>query len=192
MDDTDKLCAHFLTLGIDAQKLRKHPLEKAGIWGVLTRERHGKLVQVAGKNIKYGNVIKGSDPQVTVPTYQLDFLVPLRDTPSRLCRAKLRIKTESFWSTKIVDIEWKGETLADKLNGDLNLKQRLSEELRLNKWFVIEITPWPAYQSAKLKTRAPGEGEGFDFLSRNMFDCLDQIAACVIEVNNLSEEVDGE
>lgn len=187
MDEAvDKLCTHFLTLGIDAEKLHKHPLERAGVWGVLTRERHGSLVRVAGNNIGFVNVIKvsseGGPPGVGAGTaYHLDYLVPLRDAPSRSCRAKLKTKCRSLWSTEIVDIEWKGETLADTLNDDLTLKQRLSEEFRLNKPLTIEITPWPAYQCAKLKTRAAGTG--FHFPSRNMFDCLDRIAGHVIEVN---------
>ena len=175
----DKLCTHFLTLGIDAEKLHKHPLEKAGVWGVLTRERHGSLVRVAGKNIGYVSVLKASSEQGTA--YHLDYLVPLRDTPSHLCRAKLTEKHRAFWSSEIVDIEWKGETLADSLNHDLTLKQSLLEEFRLSKPFSIDITPWSAYQSAKLKTRAAGTG--FHFPSRNMFDCLDRIAAHVIECN---------
>ena len=187
MNEADKLCTHFLSLGIEAEKLRKHPLEKAGVWGVLTRTSYPCRVRVAGKNIGYVGVIKASSEYGTA--YHLDYLVPLKDTPSPLCRAKLRTKTQSFGSTDIIDIEWKGETLADTLNGDLNLKQRLLEEFRLNKPLTIEITPEPAYQSARLKTRAGGTG--FHFPSRNMFDCLDRIAAHVIKTAELLNEGAG-
>lgn len=145
----DKLCTHFLTMGIDAEKLRRHPLERAGVWGVLTRERGlAPLAKVAGKNISYVMVQKVSSeagPRAGTH-YLLDHLVPLRETPSRLCRARLGTKTKSFWSTEIVDIEWKGETLANTLNDDLTLKQRLLEEFQLNKPLTIEITPRLAYQ----------------------------------------------
>ena len=187
-EGADNLCAHFLALGIEAKRLHKHPLEKAGIWGILTRERRGKLVRVVGKNIGYVDVYKledlGTQYSSGAKAWFCDYLVPLRERSSRLCRAKLGKKNRSFWSTEIVDIEWKGETLADMLNGDLTLEQRLLEEFQLNRPLEIKITPWPAYQCAKLKTRAAGTG--FHFPSCNMFDCLDRIAGHVVKVASAS------
>ena len=190
----DELCTHFLTLGIDAEKLHKHPLQKPGVWGLLTQPQLGGwLVRVAGKNIGYVIVLKRSSGEegFAGTAYHLDYLVPLKDTPSRLCRAKLeeKHKSKSFWSTEIVDIEWKGETLADRLNGDLNLKQRLLEEFRLNKSLSIKITPEPVYQSARLKISFSGFGSYFP--SRKMFDCLDRIAGHVINTAELLNKGTG-
>jgi len=166
-------------------------MEKAGIWGMLTRERHGKLVQVIGKNIGYVCIQKVSN-EYGDTAYYFDYLVPLTDMRSHLCQAKLKTKTESFWSRKIVDIEWKGETLADMLNGDLSLKQSLLEEFQLNKPdtpFNIKITPWRTYRCARIKTAV--KDTGFPFPSKSMFDCLDTIAAHVIKTAELLNEGTG-
>jgi len=165
----DKLCAHLLASGIQAELLHEHPLQKVGA----KRGKSLGLVQVTGKNIGYVNLIKRSEYSLlagrALEEYYLEYLVPLRDIPSSLCWAALRTRTRSLLSREVVDIEWGGGSLADTLNGDLALKQRLLTEFRLNRPLGIEIAPEPVYRCIRIETdhRLP---------SGRLFDCLDRVA----------------
>jgi len=180
----DRLCAHFLVLGMRASILEKHPLQKVGGGNSLG------LVQVAERNIGYVNVLKYIDEGTAY--YYLDYLVPLKDIPSGLCWAELHTKKRGLLRREVVDIEWRGGTLADTLNGDLTLKQNLLIELRRNGPLDIQIAPEPVYRCVRIETESV-RIEAELCISAGMFDCLDRIAGLiqkhVAEVNSRPEEV---
>lgn len=180
----DKWCNHLLALGIPAEILRGHPLQKVGASGAKSLG----LVQVAGRNIGYVSVIRASEGfrESTHAEYYLKYLVPLGETPSSLCRAGLVTKKRGLLQREVVDIEWGGGTLADTLNGDQSLKQSLLMEFRLNGPLEIVIAPEPIYRCIVIET-------GLHLPSGNLFDCLDRIAKLatehVTEVNSQPEQV---
>lgn len=185
----DELCAHFLHLGIQAEMLRGHPLQKVGArkeFGI-KRESLG-LVQVAGKNIGYVAIIRetiggGKERYIR---YDFEYLVSLGEIPSSLCWAKLDTQKRGLFRRKVVDIEWRGGTLANTLNGDLSLKDSLLMEFRLSRPLDIVVAPEPVYQCTRIETPR-------HLPSGNLFDCLDRIAghipSHVTEANSRPEKV---
>lgn len=188
-DETaDKLCTDFNSLGIQAEIVHGHPLQEVGAKQSFTEWWGGGkksigLIQVAGKNISYVNVIRlySNVPQGYVE-YYLEYLVPLRDTPSSLFfKTELKKRTRSWFSREVVDIQWKGGTLADTLNGDPSLKEILLTHLRQNSQLKIEIFAEPGYRCASIETMGVQKERWLRKpiirpLSRSMFDCLDRIA----------------
>lgn len=177
----DKLYAHLLNLGLQAELMRGNPLQKVG--AIKGKSKSLGLIQVSGKNIGCVNMIKerriGEEWSIF---YYLDYIVPLKEIPSILYRASVETKTKGFFRDKVVDIKWRGHALADALNDDLNLKQDLLMEYRLN-WSLswITIIPAPAYQCARIETN-------WVLPSNSLFDCLERIAGHVIEVNKRLDE----
>ncbi len=199
----DKLCAHLRTLGIDAQLLRRHPLLRVGtIKGMGIKRKSLGLVQVTGKNFGYVNLIRGRErhplAEHSHTEYYLEYLVPLRETPSSLCRAVLVTKKRGLFRREVADIEWGGGTLADRLNGDLSLKDSLLMEFRLTRPLDIVVAPEPVYRCARIETSGVTQQRllrrpALRLPSGSLFDCLDRIAGLipghVTEVNNRPEEV---
>lgn len=169
----DELYAHLLLLGIDVQLVRKHPLQKVskGMWGG-GRKSLG-LVQVAGRNISYVNVIR--EAHETGSVYYLEYLVPLKDMPSSLCQAELDMCSAELETS---NIEWRGGTLAERLNDDPTLKESLLMEFGMNEPLKIEIYLEPDYQCGMMETT---RGNVLPLPSRSLFDCLDRIAGCIPE-----------
>ena len=192
----DRLCNHLRLLGIEAEILQGHPLQKVGASGAKLLG----LVQVAGRNIGYVNIIRASMSSQggTHVEYCLNYLVPLGQIPSSLCRAVLVTKKQGLLRREVVDIEWGGGTLADTLNGDQSLKQSLLMEFRLNGPVEIAIAPEPIYRCTRIETwgitqRGFLPGSDFHLPSGSLFDCLDRIAGHippqVTEVNSQPEQV---
>jgi len=202
----DRLYAHLLNLGIQVQLVNEHSLKQVAtrkqevgtiLLGIFTggwdpeRKSLG-LLQVSGKSIGYINVIRvsGVSGQIRYRDYCLEYLVLLEDIPSNSCWAVLKTKKRGLLRREVVDIEWTGGTLADKLNGDLTLKENLLNEFQLNSPLDIRVAPEPAYQCARIET---GEERLLRLPSRSLFDCLDRIAGLtaehVTEVNSRPETV---
>lgn len=191
----DKVYAHLRSLGIEVEMLHGHPLQKVGAkisflgLGTVREGDSLGLVQVVGKSIRYVNVIreqKFSGEGGTTTSYFLEYLVPLGEIPLRSCWAELHKKKRFLFWGGVTDVEWRGGSLAETLNGDLTLKQSLLTEFRVNRPLGIEIVPEPIYRCARISTR-------FYLPLRNLFDCLDRVAGLtaeyVTEVNSRPEEV---
>jgi len=189
----DKLYAHLLKLGIQAEMLHGHPLQKVctkkgGVLGWGGEAKSLGLVQVAGKNIGYVNIIRqrhGSGQQ-EITFHYFEYLVPLREIPSSLCWAVLVTKKRGLFRREVVNIEWRGGTLADTLNGDPTLKQSLLMEFQLNRPLDILVAPEPIYRCIRIET-------GRHLPSGSLFDYLDRVAVLtaghVTEVNSQPETV---
>lgn len=192
----DNLCADFRAMGIDAQLLRKHPLQKVGtekssLWELGAEKKSLGLIQVGGKNIDYVNVIRLTSGQHQDVEYRLEYLVLLAGIPSSLsCETKLKKRTKSRFSRKVVDIAWEGDTLADTLNADLSLKESLLTQCRENSQLKIEIVPESAYGCTRIETRGIQRERWFRGPvirppSPSMFDCLNRIAGHVAKTGAL-------
>jgi len=206
----DNLCARFLSLGIDAQLLRQHPLKKASFGH---RAKSLGLIQVDLKNIRYVKIIrftttKGVHPQAeSTVWYEFDYLVPLTSIPCSLSdTTQLRLKQRHRLlnedevmrlDDKTPGWQWEGGPLANMLNSDSSLNSNLLTELRLDGPLGnLAIIPEPAYGCVRITTdagcKSPGlgmgplGGESIPRLpSRSSIDCLDRIAGHVIEIAKL-------
>lgn len=194
MGESDKLCAHLLSLGIQAEILPRHSLEEVGItrdmlWsGRIWRESLGS-VQVVGKRIGYINII--SERMESERSYHevgrfLEYLVTLKEIPSSLCWAVLVAEERGLLRRKVIDIDWRGGSIAEKLNSESTLKQNLLMEFQLSGPLNVVIAPEPIYQCIRIETphRLP---------SANFFDCLELLARHipqhVTELNSRPETV---
>jgi len=217
----DRLYAHLLNLGVQVELLKEHPLKQVSTEKVTfgerlleiidflevsdTRKSLG-LIQVSGRSIDYINVIceiKASGDLMSRP-YYLEYLVLLEDIPSSSCRAVLETKKRGLFQREVVDIEWTGGILADKLNGDLTLKDNLLKEFQLNnRPLDITVAPEPAYRCARIETSErylkssplrlsklsehidrfveTGQSHPIFLPSRNLLDCIDRIAGITTE-----------
>ena len=195
----DKLYAHLLALGIEAEILQGHPLQKVSVktssWIGFpsSQSRSLGLVKVHGKNIGYVNCVRdvvGGGPAASQEDY-LEYLVPLREIPLGMCWAKLKTRKRGLLRRRVVDIEWGGGTLADMLNGDPTLKESLLMEFQLNRPLDIIVAPEPLHQCARIETTL--HLPYLDLPSGSLFDCLDRIAghipSHVTEVNSRPEKV---
>jgi hypothetical protein len=129
------------------------------------------LAQVTGKNISYIHVVQetyGGRGEYT--TRKLNYIVILHQIPSSLYWASLVIKTKGLFRKEIIDLEWKGGTLADTLNADSKLKESLLTEFQLARPLDIVVAPEPIYQFMRIET-------DMRFPSANLFDYIDRVAA---------------
>ncbi len=178
------LYKHLRSLGIQVDKPHGHPLKKVctvkgSFWSGHRAESVG-FIQITGNNIAYINVIEDcyGGYQYTSTSYYLEYLVPISEIPSSLCRATLSIKKRGLLRRKVVDIEWHGGTLADKLNDDSTLNQDLLMAFQLDKPIGITVTPEPIYRCIRIETNT-------HLPSRSLFDCLCRIAQ--LSAENVAE-----
>ena len=61
-------------------------------------------------------------------------------------------KKKGLFRREVVDIEWKGKTLAAALNSDLTLKESLLTEFRVNRPWNIVVAPEPIYRCMRIET----------------------------------------
>lgn len=131
--------------------------------------------------------------------YFLAYLVLLENIPPNSCRAVLETKKRGLFRRKLADIEWTGGILADKLNGDLTLKDNLLKEFQRNRPLDIIVVDEPAYRCARIETgerlltpsrnlldgidriRESGERRPIPLPSGNLLDCIERIAGITAE-----------
>lgn len=174
------LYKHLRSLGIQVDKTHGHPLQKVctvkwSFWSGHSAKSLG-LIQITGNNIAYINVIEDcyGGYRFTSTSYYLEYLVPISEIASSLCRAILSSKKRGLLRRKVVDIEWHGGTLVDRLNDDSTLNQDLLTAFQLDRPIGITVTPEPTYQCIRIET-------DLHLPSRSLFDCLDRIAGHAVQ-----------
>ena len=102
------------------------------------------FIQVEGENINYVNIVRcysapfGEGPDTL--QYRLDYIVLLGGIPPSLSlKTKLKKSTRYHLWGPVVDVEWQGGSLGDRLNDDLLLKQSLLTQYQENRRLKIEI-----------------------------------------------------
>lgn len=189
------LCDHLRGLSIDAQLLTDHQLQRAATeqsaleWLLGPHKKSIGFIQITGRNIAYINVVQsvGYVSESGSLDYYLEYLVSVVDIQCSLPYKTVLKKTSRsrFWG-KIVDIEWKGGLLANRLNNDHSLKERFLTYLQENMNFEIKIVPEACYGYVKIETTGIQRDRMLEqpiihFPSRTMFDCLDRVALHVID-----------
>lgn len=178
------LYKHLHSLGIQVDKTHGHPLQKVctvkGSFWSGHRAKSLGFIQITGNNIAYINVIEDcyGGYRYTFTSYYLEYLIPISEIPSSLCRATLSIKKRGLLRRKVVDIEWHGGTLADKLNDDSTLNQDLLMAFQLDRPIGITVIPEPIYRCIRIET-------DLHLPSRSLFDCLCRIAQ--LSAENVAE-----
>ena len=119
----NELCEHLRQIGINATLLESGSPEAVG------GDRRGGMVlgsvKVEGRNINLVQVER-------IPTqlvYQYRYIVRANvDDFEKQLEAKGEPKKKGFMSKEVVDYEWKGKDLAQRLNGDSDLTNMLLKE----------------------------------------------------------------
>jgi len=148
-----ELAEHLQGLKIPVQLLDENSIAgrtglKANWWS-----RSIGVVKVTGRVVEFIN-ITGVATQYGVQ-YYLDYLVRQSNLTGRdkIRKTRMKKKRNSMLIGKVVDIEWGGDTvLAQKLNYDYELKDKLTKIDYKKLKTGIVIYPDPKYEYARIRT----------------------------------------
>jgi len=166
----EELCQHLQGIGVKASKQEEVAIQEKAGEKRSRREKPIGVIRLADKNIDSINVI-GVASQYGVH-YFLDFVVRSPSLTGREKKKKTRMvrkRSSALWG-KVIDIEWKGDdSLAQKLNFDYLLKDRLLQaDLNVLK-NSIWIIPEPEHEYARVRTN-------YFLPTPDLFDAIDNIA----------------
>ncbi|UCE96582.1 MAG: hypothetical protein JSV51_03005 [Candidatus Bathyarchaeota archaeon] len=171
----DKLLAHLVSLGIDAELVKKGAYEDIGkpsLWEMNASDMGS--IKINGKEIDVIQVTKYSGAEYG-PTYRIDYAVKGRiGAKEERVMAKTKLKKKGFvhkigWTSGgILDISWTGGEIADLLNEDESLKELMLRE-QIPKFGIIEIKPDKNKPFVRIST-------GEIFPSEKEFECYNTIA----------------
>jgi len=119
-DELAELCAHMISLGIYCKTVeKKEALLNLSRWG-------GKrCIIVEGKNFDAVCVMKQSSQYNSTVTVQ--YVVPGKKEQGKDLKAALVIKRKGILKRELEDLRWKGFYLAELLDYDSELKEKLAE-----------------------------------------------------------------
>jgi len=168
--NVEQLLHHLQEIGIKASLVEKGVDEKKmGVGRSFMRSSVG-VIEVAGRNIDYINVI-GVASQYGV-NYFLDYLVRNPGWSGKRRQKKTRMvrKKSPAILGRVVDIEWKGD---DYLSQQLNLAYQLKDILLQTDFKKLKgniaIFPEPKYEYARVRT-------AYLLPSLDLFEAIDIIA----------------
>ena len=171
----DKLLAHLVSLGIDAELVKKGASEDIGkpsLWEMNALDMGS--IRITGKEIDVIQVTKYSGAEYG-PTYRIDYAVKGRIGAKKegvMAKTKLTkkgIAQKIGWTSGgLLDISWTGGEIADLLNEDELLKRLLLRE-QIPKFGIIEVKPDKNKPFVRICT-------GGRFPSKKEFECYNIIA----------------
>jgi len=131
-DDLTELCAHMVSLGIGCKTVenREMPLR-------LSRWSGKRCIVVEGKNFEAVCVLKQSSQYNSSVTVQ--YIVPGKKEQGKDLRADLVIKKRGVLRREVEGIEWRGFYLAELLDYDSELKEKLAEAIRKKELSGIKV-----------------------------------------------------
>lgn len=166
----EEVYQHLQEIGIKASMLEKDTSQgKAGKKRSWAKNSVG-VIKLVDKNIDSINVV-GVASQYGV-SYHLDFLVRNSSLIERESKKKTRMirkKSSILWG-KVPDIEWRGDdSLAQKLNFDYRLKDKLLQGDPSALKGSIQIFPEPKHEYARIRTT-------YFLPTLDLFEAIDIIA----------------
>jgi len=149
----EELCQHLQEMGVKAYTVEAGgKQEKIGLKRSSSEKSMG-VIELRDRNVDFINVIGVATQYGT--NYFIDYLVKTPNTAGKQTVKKTRLvrkKSSPFWG-KVVSIEWKGdESLAQSLNFDYGLQDRLLQSDLKDLKGSIWIFPEPKQGYARIRT----------------------------------------
>jgi hypothetical protein len=169
----EEFCHHLQEMGVEWSLIEKgSDIEKIGVSRSSGRRSEG-IIQLKGGNIDFVNVISVASQYGT--NYFLDYLVETPNIAGKRVPKKTRStvkKSQPFWG-KVVAVEWKGdESLAQSLNFDYSLEDRLLRSDVKNLSGGISIFPEPKHGHTRIRTNyflpSPEVFKAIDIIARHV------------------------
>lgn len=149
----EELCQHLQGIGVKAYTVevgdKQEKIGEKRSWG----EKSVRIIELKDGNIDLINIIGVASQYGT--NYFIDYLVktPNIAQKQKLKKTKLVMKKSSPLGGKVIGMEWKGdESLAERLNFDYDLEDRLLRSNLKDLKRGIWIFPEPQYGYARIRT----------------------------------------
>ena len=164
---------HLKEIGVKASLVEEgNEREKIGLSRTSGQKSEG-IIALQDKNIDSINIISAASQYGT--NYSLDYLVKSSNiTASRMLKkTRLSVKKSLFLWGKVIAMEWKGDkSLAQSLNFDYRLKDRLSQRDATGLRGSIGIFPEPKHGYTRIRTAysppSPEIFEALDIIARHI------------------------
>jgi len=169
----EELYQHLKEIGVKASLVEEgNEREKIGLSRTSGQKSEG-IIALQDKNIDSINIISAASQYGT--NYSLDYLVKSSNiTASRMLKkTRLSVKKSLFLWGKVIAMEWKGDkSLAQSLNFDYRLKDRLSQRDATGLRGSIGIFPEPKHGYTRIRTAysppSPEIFEALDIIARHI------------------------
>ncbi len=174
----EALTEHLKWIGLDAtkiafteEKLRIRLLGAERVLGsVRVTNRHIDMVELAEFYVDVGST---SDTPVMEPRFRCHYVVHVKvDGLEDRLKAKLKPMRKGFFSREILDFKWRGKELAQMLNSDTDLKEKLSCIENRN----VEVKPYGEHQCVRIRQDGGTIDPAYSFPTIETFEAYDKIA----------------